>query len=194
MKKSLIAILSLCVVAAALPLQVAAQGSSPKVKVLSTPEEPTKKTVLVGRASAGDMTIVFELEPAKGMWMLMGKSPNWMEHPPTAAEKFHVEVKPIDPQSNTRIPYAQVAFKAVNKDNRKTVEGVLHPMWGSSGLHYAMNSALTGDGSYEVKITVGVPAFGRASGDKDLWRKPSTASFHFKLKDNKLVEVSEPEV
>lgn len=178
----------------ALIAQAAAQGTAPKVKVLSTPEEPTKKTVLVGRASAGDMIIMFEIEPAKGMWMPMGKPPKWMEHSPGAAEKFHVEVKPIDPKSKTRIPYAKVWFKAVNKDNRKTVEGVLHPMWGGSGLHYAMNSALAGNGSYEVQITVGVPTFGRAPNDKDMWRKPAAASFHFKLKDDKLVEVSEPEV
>lgn len=139
------------------------------------------------------MVIMFEIEPAKSMWMSMGKPPKWMEHPPSAAEKFHVEVKPIDPKSKTRIPYAEVKFEAVNKDNRKKVEGVLHPMWGGSGLHYAMNSALAGDGTYEVQIRVEPPTVGRASADKDMWSKPAAASFHFKLKDDKLVEVSEPE-
>ena len=178
----------------AMASQAAAQGAAPRVKVLTTPEEPTQKTVLLGRALAGDMIIMFEIEPAKGMWMLMGKPPKWIEHSPSAAEKFHLEVKPIDPKSKTRIPYAEVRFKAVNKDNRKKVEGVLHPMWGGSGLHYAMNSALAGDGSYEAQITVGVPAVARAPQDKDMWRKASTATFHFKFKEGKLVEVSEPEV
>lgn len=178
----------------ALATQAAAQGTAPRVKVLSAPEDPTKKTVLVGRASTGDMIVVFEIEPAKGMWMPMGKQLEWMEHSPRAAEKFHIEVKPIDPKSKTRISFAEVRFAAINKDNGKNVEGALHPMWGGSGLHYAMNSALAGNGSYEVRITVGVPTFARDPKDKDMWKKPATARFHFRLKDDKLVEVSEPEV
>jgi len=37
----------------------------------------------------------------------------------------------------------------------------------------------------------GVPTFGRAPQDKDLWMKPVTARFHFKLANGRLVEVSE---
>ncbi len=178
----------------ALISQVAAQDMAPQVKILALPAEPTSKTVLIGRALADDMIIMFEIEPAKSMWVPIDKSREWTEHAPDPAEKFHIEVKPIDPKSKTRIPYAEVGFKAVNKDNSKTMEGLLHPMWGDSGLHYAMNSALAGDGTYEMHITVGVPIFARASKDKDMWRKPATASFHFKLHNDKLVEVSEPEV
>lgn len=85
-------------------------------------------------------------------------------------------------------------FSAINKDNRKKVEGELLPMWGGSGLRYTMNSALAGNGVYEAHITVGVPALGRASSDKELWNKPAAATFHFKLKDDQLVEVTEPEL
>lgn len=176
----------------ALVAQAAAQGAPPKAKVLSPPEDATKTTVLVGRASAANMAIVFEIEAAKGMWMRMGTPPRWLEHPPAAGEKFHLEVKPTDLKSKTRIPYAEVRLSAVNTGNGKKIEGILHPMWGSSGLHYAMNSALAGDGIYKVQVTVDSPGFGRAPADKDLWREPVSASFHFKLKGNQLVEVSEP--
>ena len=80
-------------------------------------------------------------------------------------------------------------FSAVNRDNKKQVSGTLHPMWGGSGL---LNSPLAGDGTYETTITVGVPGFGRASADKDLWMKPVTTKFHFKLAGGKLIEVTEP--
>lgn len=80
----------------------------------------------------------------------------------------------------------------MNRDNKKTVSGTLHPSWGDSGLHYAYNSALAGDGNYDVTVTVGVPTFGRTAKNKDLWTKPVTSRFHFKLAGVKVVEVTEP--
>jgi hypothetical protein len=171
---------------------VFAQTPEPMAKVLTAAEDATQKTVLIGRASTGGMTIIFELEAAKSMWMRMGIRSKWVEHPVGKGEIFHVEVKPVDPKSKTRIPYADVKFSAVNRDNKKKVSGKLHPMWGGSGLHYAANSPLAGDGTYAATISVGVPEVGRASADKDLWMNPVTAKFHFKLAGGKLVEVTEP--
>lgn len=171
---------------------VFAQTGTPKAKVLAAAEDATQKTVLVGRNVADNMIVIFELEPAKGMWMQMGSPPKWTEHPVAKGEIFHVEVKPVDPASKTRISYADVKFTAVNRDNKKKVSGTLHPMWGGSGLHYAVNSPLAGDGAYDATISVGIPGFGRAPADKNLWMKPVTTRFHFKLAGGKLVEVSEP--
>jgi len=176
--------------AAALTFGASAYGAQHKVKVLAAPEDATQKTVLIGRNIAGNMMVIFELEPAKGMWMQMDKT--WAEHPVGKGEIFHVEVKPVDPKSKTRISYAEVAFSAVNRDIKKKVSATLHPMWGGSGLHYAANSPLAGDGVYEATITVGVPTFARDPKDKELWMKPVTTRFHFKLAGGKLVEVSEP--
>lgn len=138
-----------------------AQDKGPALKVLSAPEDATQKTVLVGRNLAGAMIVQLELEPAKGMWMQMDNPSTWMERPGGPGERFHVEVKPIDPKSKTRISYAAVKFAAVNRDNGRKVDGMLHPMWGGSGLHHAMNSGLAGDGTYEATITVDAPTFAR---------------------------------
>jgi hypothetical protein len=180
------------VLGAALAFGTATHSAEPRVKALSAAEDATQKTVLVGRNVADSMIIIFELEPAKGMWMQMGTPPKWVEHPVEKGEIFHVEVKPVDPASKTRIPYAEVKFSAVNRDNKKKVSGTLYPMWGGSGLHYAVNSPLAGDGTYEAAVTVGVPGFGRDAKNKDLWTKPVTTRFHFKLAGGKLVEVTEP--
>ena len=171
---------------------VFAQTPEPKVKVLTVAEDATQKTVLIGRTLTDNMLVVFELEAAKSMWMRMGIRSKWVEHPVAKGEIFHVEVKPVDPKSKTRIPYADVKFSAINRDTKKKVSGTLHPMWGSSGLHYAVNSPLAGDGTYEATITVGVPGVGRATADKDLWMNPVATKFHFKLAGGKLVEVTEP--
>ena len=183
----LIAAIIACTLSA--PMAFAAE---PKVKVLSPAEDPTQKTVLVGRNATDNMVVTFELEAATGMWMQMGKPSMWMEHPVAKGEIFHVEVKPVDPVSKTRIAYADVKFSAVNRDNKKKVSGTLHPMWGGSGLHYAYNSPLAGDGVYEATVTVGVPTFARGAKNKDMWLKPVTSKFHFKLTGGKLVEVTEP--
>ena len=181
------------IVGCALMAPAAAQNVAPKVKVLAAPEDATQTTVLVGRALAGNMIVIFELEAAKAMWMQMGKPLKWVEHPVAKGEIFHVEVKPVDPKSKTRIAYAEVKFSAVNRDNKKRLSGTLHPMWGGSGLHYAANSPLAGDGRYETTITVGVPTFGRATADRNLWTQPVSATFHFKLADGKLIEVTQPD-
>ncbi len=182
--------LTLTALAAALAFGTLAQGAEPKVKMLSAAEDASQKTVLIGRNLADNMLITFELEAAKSMWMRMGTK--WTEHTVGKGEIYHVEVKPVDPKSANRIPYAEVKFSAVNRDNKKKVAGTLHPMWGSSGLHYAANSPLAGDGTYETTITIGVPSFARAATDKDMWMKPVTTKFHFKLMGGKIVEVSEP--
>lgn len=170
----------------------AAQATEPSIKVLAAPEDATQKTVLVGRNVAGAMIIQLELEPAKAMWMQMGNPSTWTEHEVGAGELFHVEVKPIDPKSKTRISYADVRFAAVNSDNGQRVQGILHPMWGGSGLHYAMNSGLAGNGTYVATVTVSAPTFARDLKDKNRWMQPATATFHFKLAGGKLTEVSEP--
>lgn len=173
-------------------LSLAQQSPAPKVKILAAPEDPRQKTILVGRAEAAGMIIQFEIEPATTMVMPMGTPPRLTEHAPAAGEVYHLEVKPIDPRSKTRIAYAAVTFEATNRDTGKALKGELHPMWGSSGLHYALNSALAGDGAYDLVITVQPPMFSRTVKDKDLFAKPTSARFHFRLKDGALIEVSEP--
>lgn len=171
---------------------VAQQSPAPKAKVLAAPEDPRLKTILVGRSEAAGVIIQFEIEPAMTMLMPMGSPSKLVEHAPAAGEVYHLEVKPADPRSKTRIAYAVVTFEAVNRDNGKTMKGALHPMWGSSGLHYAANSTLAGDGAYDVVITVQPPSFSRSVKDKDLFSVPATARFHFKLGNGALTEVSEP--
>ena len=155
-RHNLLALVAVLVAALAGPV-AAGQSSEPKVKGLATPVDASSAEhgVLVGRASAGGMLIQMELERAKGMWMLMGSPAKWQEMEVFPGRLYHVEAKPIDPKSKTRIPYADVTFEAINKDTGKKVKGSLHSMWGGSGLHYAFNSGLAGDGTYEATITVG---------------------------------------
>jgi hypothetical protein len=100
------------------------QGSEPKVKVLATAVDASiaEHGVLIGRASVGGMLIQMELEHANGMWMLKGNPAKWMEMGVAPGQLYHVEVKPIDPKSNTRIPYAEVMFMAINTDTGEKVK------------------------------------------------------------------------
>ena len=204
------AVLALATILAGAAL--AGQGHEAKVKSLASPMDPTRETVLVGRSLEEDIIIQLELEPAKAMWMASTTSvqlemqaskgtwvvamtpPRWSEHAVEAGELFHVEVKPIDPDSKARIPYAAVKFRAVNRDNGQRIEGDLHPMWGDSGLHYALNSGLAGDGTYEVVVTVEVPTFARDMKDKFRWMEPRSARFHLKLVGGKVTEVTESDM
>ncbi len=169
-----------------------ALAAEPKVKLLSPAQDTAKDTVLIGRTLVDKMSVTLEIEAGESMWMQMGKTSMWMEKKPGKGELFHVEVKPVDPVSKTRIPYAEVAFSAINKDNKKKVSGSLHPSWGSSGLHYALNTPLAGDGRYDATVTVGPPTFARTEKNKDNWTKPIVAKFHFKLAGTTIVEATEP--
>ncbi|MBX9910668.1 MAG: iron transporter [Beijerinckiaceae bacterium] len=169
-----------------------AQLADPKVKTLSVAADPLKKAILIGRVTTGGMVFQLELEGSEAMWMQMGTPPIWGAHTPAVDERFHVELKLSDPKSKTRIPYAHITFAATNKETGKSMSIILPPMWGSSGLHYSENSALLGDGTYSATVMVDVPTFQRELTDKDLWSAPVSAKFHFKLKDGKLTEVSQP--
>lgn len=169
-----------------------AHAAEPQIKVLPSPQDPTREAVLIGSAVSDGLTFELELEGAEAMWMPMGTPAQWREHAPAKNERYHIEFKVTDNTTKTRLPYSTITFAATNKDNGKTVETILPPMWGSSGLHYSENSALAGDGVYAATVTVGVPTFAREMKDKDLWSKPVSARFHFRLKDGMLVEVSEP--
>lgn len=186
----------LLAVVASLALLVAppvrGQQAEPRAKPLAKAADPVKAAVLIGKVTAGNMIFQFELEGAEGMWMPLGDPPVWSSHLPAADERYHVEFKLTDPKSRTRIPYAEVVVEATNRSNGRTMSLLLAPMWGSSGLHYSANSALLGDGVYAVGITVGVPTFQRELSDKGLWAEPVTARFHFRLRDGKLIEVSQP--
>lgn len=169
-----------------------AQPAEPIRKTLPVAADPLKEAVLLGRVTTGKMVFQLELEGAEPMWMQMGNPPAWGAHAPAVDERYHVELKLTDPATKTRIPYAAVSFSATNRDNGKTVTLALPPMWGSSGLHYSANSALVGDGVYAATVTVDVPTFQRELKDKDLWARPVSARFHFRLRDGKVVEVSQP--
>jgi uncharacterized protein involved in high-affinity Fe2+ transport len=175
-----------------IPGVAAAQTGGPSVKKLASASDPLKNPVLIGRVAAGSMILQLELEGSEPMWMQMGTPSAWGAHQPGADERYHVELKLSDPKSKTRIPYAKSNFEARNIDTGKSMTLPLPPMWGSSGLHYSANSALLGDGVYAATVTVDVPTFQRELKDKDLWSKPVSAKFHFKLKDGKLTEVSMP--
>ena len=83
---------------------VFAQTPEPMVKVLTAAEYATQKTVLIGRVSTGGMTVIFELEAAKSIWMRMGNRPKWVEHPVGKGEIFPVEVKPVAPNPRRASP------------------------------------------------------------------------------------------
>lgn len=161
-----------------------------QVKALAVAADPLKRAVLIGRVATSGMVLQLELEGAEAMWMPMGSPPVWGAHSPGADERYHVELKLDDTKTKTRIPYANVTFEATNATTGKTATLTLPPMWGSSGLHYSANSALLGDGAYDVTVKVDVPTFQRELKDKDLWSKPVYANFHFKLINGKLTEVS----
>lgn len=151
-------------------------------------KDPTKETVLIGvktvaAGTADEMSIKFELEPAKPMLLPPGTHGGTpMVMTPQPDERYHFEVKPEDPKSKTRISYAAVRVTAVHAETGKKVELDLHPMWGSSGLHYAANGPLPGDGNYTATVVISPPIFARdAIKDRDRWTRQAEAQFWFRL-------------
>lgn len=153
------------------------------------PADPTTDEVFMGEATTDDMRIQLIFEPDKAMWMYM--SGMWMEMAPAADETIHVEVKPIDEGSGTRISYAAVTFTATNTTTGVTMTEDLHSMWGGSGLHYAINHGLLGAGDYTASVTVNVPEFARSTSDSDKWMTPIQADFTFTIDDSGLVTATE---
>ncbi len=159
-----------------------------KVLALNPAVDPSQVEQRVGYQTVDGRIVQLILEPSKDMWMLMDNM--WMQMFVQSSEKFHVEVKVTDPISKTRIPHSKIQFYAKNITTNATVDKELHPMWGGSGLHYAINHGLFGDGDYEAKITLEVPRFARSMEDKDKWMGTKDTMFYFRIKGDKLTHVS----
>ena len=128
-------------------------------------------------------------EPAKAMWVYMNGM--WMDMSPAPDEPIHVEVKPVDEASGTRITDVAVVFAATNTTTGETMNEDLHPMWGGSGLHFAINHGLLGAGDYTASVTVKVPEFARSISDKDKWMTPIQADFTFTINNAGMVTATE---
>lgn len=153
------------------------------------PADPTDDDVFMGEATTENIRIQLILEPSKAMWMYMGGM--WMEMAPAADETIHVEVKPIDEASGTRISYAPVTFAVTNTTTGESMTEELHSMWGGSGLHYAINHGLLGAGDYTASVTVGVPEFTRSMSDSNKWMSPIRADFTFTINEAGMVTATE---
>ena len=171
--------------------RVTSLTSTALISRLASPADPLSETVLIGRTRVEDMIIQLELEPAKAMPAAAGSPAELTEQGVGEGDLYHVKVTTIDSRSNARIPYTSVTFQAFNKDNGREVAAEAQPMWNRSGLHYAFNSGLAGDGVYESKVIIGVPTFARDPKDRDRWMQPVAAKFHFTLAGGKLTEGSE---
>ena len=141
-------------------------GLSVVAEAASRRGNPSDHGVLLGSKIVDNMRIKFEMEPSKGMWMLMGGEWTWMG---TMGKPYHLEVKLEDPYSETRISYSNVALTMINVTTGHGVgNDMLHPMWGGSGLHYGAN-AVVAPGTYDVTVDIGVPEFARSDSDASLY-------------------------
>lgn len=158
-------------------------------QISTTVNDPSKEGVLIGLKTVDKMNIKVEFEPSKGMHMLMNGK--WMDMNPAKDEPYHLEIKLEDPYSKTRISNSDIKL-TITKSTGETADYDLHPMWGSSGLHYADNGKLMGDGDYVVTVLANAPTFVRGSANKDLWINPISTDFEFSIKDG--IITSEPDV
>lgn len=158
-------------------------------------KDPSKNTVLIGSKIVDNMRLKVEFEPSKGMYMNMNDK--WMTMNPAEDDLYHLEVKLEDPYSNTRIPNSSVKLFVTKESTEETISYDLHPMWGGSGLHYADNGKLMGDGNYNLTVLANAPTFVRGDSNKDLWLEAISADFKFSIENGIITseaDVNEPDV
>ena len=152
---------------------------------------PSEHGVLLGSKIVDNMRIKFEMEPSKGMFM--PPMYMWMG---TMGKPYHLEVKLEDPYSETRISYSDVTLTMINVTNGVGVSSdTLHPMWGGSGLHYAINGYATDgspleDGEYLATVTADPPQCMRGESNKHLWTNPIFADFRFQIRNGVILSGS----
>ncbi len=152
---------------------------------------PSEHGVLVGSKIVDNMRIQLEMEPSKGMFM----PPIWMWMG-TMGKPYHMEVKLEDPYSETRISNSEVRLTITKVTTGAELSSdILHPMWGGSGLHYAINGyAMNGspleDGEYLAKVTANPPQFMRGESNKHLWTAPISADFRFQIRKGNILSNS----
>ena len=136
------------------------------------------KADLVGSKVVNDMRIEFYMEaPKQGMVLTSGMSMKMDNGMPT----HHPEVKVFDVEGGKFIPYLDVVLHFKNVATGKIHMLTLPPMLGS-WFHYGRNSALPGNGKYEVQVFVTPQDLMRYKSMAEKWAQPAIAAFNYEWK------------
>ena len=75
------------------------------------------------------------------------------------------------------VPYMNVSYKVIDKDEKTVAEGTFMEMSASDGPHYGANIAMPGAGTYTLEVTIGSPADNNYLLHTDAETGPGAASF-----------------
>ena len=75
------------------------------------------------------------------------------------------------------VPYMNVSYKVIDKDQKTVAEGTFMEMSASDGPHYGANIAMPGAGTYTLEVTIGSPADNNYLLHTDAETGPGAASF-----------------
>lgn len=107
---------------------------------------------------AGEYVVGIAQEEAEGMYQLQDGDLEFVE--PTA-ENCHLEVAVADVADGRFVPHLDVTAEITGADGATVGPVELPFLWHPGLYHYGSNLTVSGDGTYDVRVRIEPPSFGR---------------------------------
>jgi len=151
-----------------------------------------ERMLMAGTASAGEYRFgVFYTFPHQ-FWTVTGTERS--AQPRRDDHTMHLMATVWDPETGTVLPDTGLSVE-ITRDGDLVSEEVIYPMFSQRmGFHYGANFTLTGDGTYDVDVSVGGLSTSRTGSFAGRFGDPATATVAFELDDSKRERLTTREI
>jgi len=126
-----------------------------------------------GTAQVGDYAVALLYTIPHVFWTVTGTERS--RQPLSADASAHVMAQVWDPETNTVLPEVGLSIE-ISRDGALVSEEVIYPMLSQRmGFHYGGNFTLDGDGTYDVRLSVGGMQIPRTGAFEGRFGEPATA-------------------
>ncbi|RDI71400.1 iron transporter [Halopelagius longus] len=142
---------------------------------------------MVGTTDAGDLKVGLFYSYPHRFWTVDNEGGEYVvkQTPIEDDDSVHLMATPWDPETGTVVPNTGMSLE-ITRDGSLVSEEVIYPMLSQRmGFHYGANFPLDGDGTYEVRVSVGgidAARFGALAGEFEDGAA-GTVEFEFSTRD-----------
>ncbi len=134
----------------------------------------TDGMAMQGTADAGDLRVAVMYSAPHRFWRMVGDERK--EEPREEGDSLHLMATVWDPETDIVVPETGLTVE-IAPEGGAFDEQVIYPMLSQPmGFHYGANFALDGDGSYDVRVTVGGLNIRRTGAFEGRFGDPTTAT------------------
>lgn len=143
---------------------------------------------MVGTTEQGDYGFGLMYSYAHRFWNVNGETTSLTEIGPD--DDIHLMASVWDAETQTILPETGLSVEIYRESELVSQEAIYPMLSQPMGFHYGANFGLDGDGTYDVRISVGGLSTRRTDSFQDRFERPATARIPFGYSESKRDEIS----